>query len=138
MKFIWRDEYSVGVEIIDEQHKHFFEIANELYDLSVKDDFSRGNLFAFITELGSYAFYHLGTEEGYFEEFNYEDKVMHIEVHNIFRKKVSDYLAGARDEKSDLRKLAGEAADFCNDWLSRHILALDKKYTDSFHSHGLN
>lgn len=138
MKFIWRDEYGVGVEIIDEQHKHFFELANELFDLSVRDDFSRGNLFAFITELGNYSLYHLGTEEGYFKEFGFEDGGEHLGAHNAFRGKVSDYLTVARDEKSDLKKMAGEIADFSNDWLAHHILLLDKKYEEFFHAHGLS
>ena len=31
-KFIWTKEYELGVEIIDTQHKHFFEIVNKIYD----------------------------------------------------------------------------------------------------------
>ena len=33
-KFIWKDEYGVGIQLIDEQHKHFFEIVNKILDLA--------------------------------------------------------------------------------------------------------
>ncbi len=35
-KFVWTNEYSLGVGVIDDQHKHFFEIVNQIYDLLEK------------------------------------------------------------------------------------------------------
>jgi len=35
----WKDEYSIGIELIDEQHKHIFEIGNDAYEL-LKNDLS--------------------------------------------------------------------------------------------------
>ena len=31
--FRWRDEYSVKVKVIDEQHKNLFRIGRKLYDI---------------------------------------------------------------------------------------------------------
>lgn len=35
----WKDEFSIGIDEIDEQHKKIFDIANEAYDL-LKDEFT--------------------------------------------------------------------------------------------------
>ncbi len=32
----WKDKYSIGVELIDEQHKHLFEIGNKAVKLLKK------------------------------------------------------------------------------------------------------
>jgi len=36
---VWKDEYSVGVKVIDDQHKELFRRVNKLFD-----DVSRGNV----------------------------------------------------------------------------------------------
>lgn len=33
-KYIWTEKYSVGVSEIDEQHQHFFAIANEIIEIA--------------------------------------------------------------------------------------------------------
>ena len=61
-KFIWTIEYSVGIESIDEQHQHFFDITNKILELSESGSSEGRDLFESLEELGNYAFYHLDTE----------------------------------------------------------------------------
>jgi len=136
-KFIWDNQYSVGIEIIDEQHKRFFEIANEIYDMPQNLPIYKDSLMAAITKLGDYALYHLATEEKYFKEFNYAGTADHVKKHDFFRGKISSYLEKLRGLKNDHKAIAAEMANFCEDWLSFHILETDKKYTQLFREHGL-
>jgi hemerythrin len=135
-KFIWTEKYSVGVKTIDEQHKRFFEIANSIVDLEEKDA-SREELLAALGQLGDYALYHLNTEEKYFDELHYADAERHVAIHNQYREKIKDYFEKARNEKTDIKELAKEIASYSNDWLSYHILIMDKQYTKFFIEHGL-
>jgi len=136
-KFIWKDEYGVGIQLIDEQHKHFFEIVNKILDLADNKFSAKEELSAIINELGNYAMYHLGTEEEYFDIFKYPDAVIHIDRHNKYREIIKKYMDRVQNEKNDVKKLTEEVASYSGSWLSNHILEVDKKYTKFFNEHGL-
>jgi hemerythrin-like metal-binding protein len=129
-RFEWTKEYSVGIPSIDEQHKHFFEIANKIIGLCDKENLTKEDVLPGAGELGDYAFYHLGTEEGYFDKYGYEDSAIHVAAHMQYRQAVNGYLSRIREENADPRELALEMALYSGDWLLRHILIMDKKYTE--------
>lgn len=135
-KFIWTPEYSVWVESIDEQHRHFFGIANRILEIAEKDILNHSEVLAAIEELGNYAFYHLSTEEIYFDEFHYDGAVEHVAAHNDFREKTQSIIDNAR-AGGDLKKIAQEAASYAGQWLLNHILVMDKKYSQFFQEHGI-
>ena len=137
-RFVWDDNYSVNVKIIDEQHKNFFNIINRIYDLAEMESPEKADLVYNVTELGNYAFYHLSTEEKYFKEFEYKEAEEHIKSHNVFRGKATGFMDELESADANLPRLAVQMADFCKDWLTGHILVLDKKYTKCFNDHGLN
>lgn len=136
-KFIWSSDYSVGVKVIDEQHQHFFDIINEVYDVLEKNGDKLEHLTNVIGELGNYALYHFSTEEEFFGKFNYEGAKQHIEAHDLFREKMRQYIAEVRNHGVDTKRLAADTADFAKEWLSKHILAMDKKYTACFKEHSV-
>jgi len=136
-KFVWTKEYSLGISVIDEQHQHFFEIANKIYDMLDKKDNKREDLAQIINELKDYAFYHLATEEKYFNQFAYSDMANHMKAHSMFRVKSEEYTDRADNPKEDLQKLALEITDFATKWLSMHIIVADKLYAPFFQAHGL-
>ncbi|MFH1346709.1 MAG: bacteriohemerythrin [Spirochaetota bacterium] len=137
-KFIWKEENSVGIKEIDEQHKHFFEIANGIFDLAVKENLTKEEAVKSLQELGDYAFYHLSTEEGYFDKFKYQDAPLHINAHNEYREAVNDYFRKINEQNVDIKKLAEEMAVYSGNWLLTHIMVVDKLYTKFFNERGLN
>lgn len=135
-KIFWDDsKYSVHVWLIDGQHKHFFEICNEAFDLLENDYKNEFAILAVITELIEYAKYHFTTEEHYFEEFNYIHTNEHFEQHNMFREKANSYLKKLKAGTS--RALATEIATFARNWLLIHIAKYDREYSPLFNAHGL-
>ena len=136
-KFVWSQEYSVGVAEIDEQHQEFFNIINNLLAAAEVDSVSTEKLLMEIGLLGDYANYHLGTEEGIFAELNYDGASEHIAIHNLFRVKVKELIDRARAEEVDRQETIKEAANFAGDWLLNHILVVDKQYSKCFNEHGL-
>jgi len=137
IRFTWKDEYSVGVAIIDEQHKHFFEIANLLYDSAASDVVSSENALALAIEMNDYALYHLNTEEEYFKKFSYVDAGLHVGAHSAYRAKMVEYLDAVRAGTGDMRALVCEVADYSGNWLASHILVMDKNFASLFRDHGL-
>ena len=136
-QFKWTTKYSVGIKSIDEQHQHFFKVANLLVETALNDASTKEGVIAMLGSLGDYAFYHLKTEEDYFNKFKYPDAAEHIAEHNKFRDQVKGYLDLIGDEKTDIKKLGKEAAIFSGNWLYHHILLVDIKYSKFFIEKGL-
>jgi len=136
-KFIWSDDYSVGVQLIDEQHQHFFEIINNTIELMSKN-YNKEDVFAILGQLGDYAHYHFSTEEEYFAEFKCENVDLHIKIHNQFREKMKNNFNLIREKEADIKGLAEEISVYCGNWLINHILIMDKEYSSCFKKHGLN
>ena len=137
-KFTWTLQYSVHLEEIDEQHKRFFELINEVYELSDRPKIEPEPLLIILTHLGDYSFYHFATEEGYFKIFRYENTDDHIQEHDVFRAKAKEFLERARRlNGDDSHPLLKEVADFTKGWLEQHILVEDKKYMPLFKAKGM-
>ena len=136
-QFTWTTKYSVGIRSIDEQHQHFFEIANSLVKVALNDASAKEEILALINNLGDYAFYHLKTEENYFDKFKYPDATEHIAEHDKYRDQIKIYLDLIRDGEADIKKIGKEAAIFSGNWLYHHILLVDTKYTKFFIEKGL-
>lgn len=132
MNITWDPSLSVGVKLIDDQHKHFVEILNQL-NLAVEENKIEGEIIHIFTKISMYAEYHFATEEKYFTEFNFEGATEHIEAHNQFK----DKIASLRSQANNTVKVTAELVDFLDNWLVNHVQGMDKKYTSCFNSHGL-
>ncbi|MFA5083782.1 MAG: bacteriohemerythrin [Candidatus Paceibacterota bacterium] len=135
-KIIWTEEYSVGIQEIDEQHKHFFGIVNSVLDLTGETP-TKEEIFEVLEKLGDYAFYHFSTEERFFDKFHYPSAVGHIAAHNQYRETIKKYFDEIRSEGADVPELARKIALSSGNWLIGHILEVDRKYTIYFHEQGL-
>lgn len=63
----WKEEYSIGIDLIDAQHKHLFDIGNEAYKL-LKSDLcldKYDKIIEIIEDLRQYTKFHFKTEEEY-------------------------------------------------------------------------
>lgn len=122
----WKDDYSLGIKEIDEQHQKLFEIADRAYQI-LKDDFSIDKfdqVIAILEELKEYAVYHFQTEEAYMQKIGYRKFLSHKVVHDDFIKKVQETDLNKVDENPD--KYLLEVLDFIMNWIDDHILGVDK------------
>lgn len=136
-KFVWTNEYSVRVVEIDEQHKEFINIINSLLDLASKESFTDEEALIKVGQLGSYAVYHLSTEEELFITTGYKDAPEHIMIHNKFREKAKDFENQIRDKNKDKKAILKDVAEFTGNWLMKHIIITDKKYSEFFNEKGV-
>ncbi len=134
--FIWTPEYSVGVDLFDEQHKRFFELANAVLDVAAetdKDTLAK-KIADVVRELAEYANYHLSAEEEYFEKYGYFDADIHTKAHNFYREKMKTLIAELQNGGANLKELAESIAWYAGNWLTSHIMTMDKKYERFFES----
>ena len=136
-RFVWTKEYSVNVAKIDEQHKEFINIVNSLLDLGENESFTDEKALVKAGQLGSYAHYHLSTEEELFIETGYKDAQEHTAVHNKFREQAKGFINQIRDKNKDKKVVIKEVAEFAGNWLMQHILIMDKRYSEFFNEKGV-
>ena len=125
----WKDEYLLGIEKIDEQHKRLFEIAGDIYDLLknelVTDKYD--GIVNLISELKDYTVFHFTFEEAYLKQIGYRKFLSHKVEHDDFVAKISDIDMEKID--SDHEQSLLDMLDFVVNWISSHILETDKAYT---------
>ena len=127
MKYEFTDDYLTGIELIDKEHEHLFEIANETYDLLknefVTDKYDR--IVALLEELKDYTKTHFAHEEEYMKSINYQYIWSEIHQHRTFEKKIDDIDLKKLDDSQQEYIL--EILDFLTKWLSGHIKGADRR-----------
>ena len=127
MKYEFTDDYLTGIELIDKEHEHLFEIANETYDLLknefVTDKYDR--IVALLEELKDYTKTHFAHEEEYMKSINYLYIWSEIHQHRTFEKKLDDIDLKKLDDSQQEYIL--EILDFLTKWLSGHIKGADRR-----------
>ena len=123
---VWKDEYSIGVDLIDKQHKYLFDIGNNAYKL-MSSDFSANkydDIVIIIQDLRQYTKFHFMAEEEYMIKTNCKEYVIQKLEHDEFINKLDKMNLELVDE--DPQKLIEDILAFIFDWLLSHILLKDK------------
>ena len=121
----WKEEYSVGIKSIDEQHKRLLNLINQLQtaiDYSTGDQFEREAL----GELVDYTKTHFSYEEGLMRDNDYPDFEPHKAQHVAMFKKVEEVLA---EYEKDHDTAMSNAVEYLKQWLINHINGTDKQYS---------
>jgi hemerythrin-like metal-binding protein len=132
-KLVWDDKYSVGVQVIDNQHKEMFKTINELIVI-LESMPTKEQVDKIIDSLVAYKKFHFATEEKYFDEFGYDGAEDHKNKHNEFSAKLELLTV---ESNGDSVELAFKLVDFLEDWLIDHLMVVDQKYASCFKEHGL-
>ncbi len=131
--FKWTEEYALGIDEIDDQHKRLFEIGNELFHLLNTAAPSRDiyeEISAIVDDLKDYTVFHFRTEEVYFEQFHYENAQAHKKEHDDFIERLNQ--TNFLTENETQRKQAMHLLKMIIDWIFKHIHGSDFLYKDCF------
>ena len=120
----WKAEYSVKISQLDNQHKEFFGILDELSEASSDGD--ELDIDYIMAKLDVYALYHFTCEEHYMEKYGYPDFEKHKKEHDEYKSKL-EVLKSHRSEKR--LKFAKEAQSFLEQWWINHIQKTDIEYS---------
>ncbi len=121
----WQAELSVGVEILDQDHRNLFSMLNELYD-AVQSGIELAVLTSLLDRLAQYTQDHFQREEALMKACGYPDIAAHCDEHEQLAVKVSELqrrLAG-----SSLEFLSLELLVLFKTWLASHIRVSDFQY----------
>ncbi|QOY55486.1 hemerythrin family protein [Candidatus Sulfurimonas marisnigri] len=90
-KLQWDDAYSLDIDSIDNQHKNLFLLVNRLYELDESQD-TKEDLRKILYEFNDYINIHFAAEEKYMSYINYPELEQQKEMHESFRKLLSDII----------------------------------------------
>jgi hemerythrin len=122
--FEWKDNYSVGIKKIDEQHKILVGYINDLYE-SMRAGKGKETLGTVLKELIDYTKTHFKAEESLLKVYKYPD----LDGHQKKHKKMAEHV-----QHLNRKFISGEISNpiqitnFLKDWLAKHILETDKVY----------
>jgi hemerythrin len=122
----WSDDYMIGIEAIDEQHKGFFDAAHRLYDSILNCE---GEKIAeeSVEFLRDYANQHFQTEEAFMARYGYPRLEQHKKLHTEFNETL-DLLVDDLKVFGPSQHLADRALDISQEWLIHHIADEDSQY----------
>lgn len=126
---VWRDEYSVGIPLLDEQHKNMFRMCSDLVELLNDDkEVSYEKIVRIIVELKNYTKYHFSQEEMLMQKYNYQDLEEHVREHKQFIVLLDDIKFG--DIETEQLSVVKKLVNHTTSWIIRHILNSDFKYSE--------
>ncbi len=128
----WEEKYSVGLSMIDEEHKELIRIMNAAIEAKQHND-NIDEVLILLKQLTDYALKHFSTEESYMAKFKYTEFQYHQEEHHDFSNKAIAYCN--RVIEGDYH-IANEILEYLKRWLVNHIQITDKKYVECFKKNG--
>jgi len=128
----WTSELEVGIKEIDEQHRWLVDLTNKLHD-AFQAGADHGTIREILEGLMDYTMNHFIVEEELFDRLGYPESAAHKKYHNRFTEQVMSLLD--RHEAGEV--VGAEALELLKDWLTHHILKVDKAYVEHFRAHGV-
>jgi hemerythrin len=123
----WKEDYRLGVDLIDKQHQRLFQIAEDIYRLLKSDLYTDkyNKILRHISELRDYTIFHFNSEEEYMKQIGYRKFLSHKVEHDDFINKINNIDLNSIDENQDA--YISELLDFVIKWIDEHILQRDKQ-----------
>jgi hemerythrin-like metal-binding protein len=124
---MWKEDYRLGVEIIDDQHRQLFEMVDNL--LRVIDDSERGDYKKecadAVSFLYDYTVRHFQSEEEYQESIGYAGLEAHKLQHKRFAITVDNFAKRMINSDYDMKVVKAFSGSLVA-WLNYHVAETDQ------------
>lgn len=127
----WKDEYSVGIEAVDYEHKQLIELINRLHDeLGAKE--SKLTVPAFLGDLLKGISAHFALEERFMRDHDYDRLASHKDDHERLLDELRDIMETFESaEEIDTVALSGRL----DTWFTRHFRTHDAELHRTLGAH---
>jgi hemerythrin len=131
----WTHELSVGVDRLDDQHKRWLEIINDLERALSAGPNSSARSSAALGQMIDYTRVHFVAEEELMVQTGYSDYENHKALHAGFVEQLVEITSALKEgDAASAKLLVGVARK----WFVGHILVIDKQYAEHFEEHGVS
>jgi len=124
--FTWDEDLDVGVESMNDQHKHLIDLMETVYQKN-SGGAPRDEILAAVDELGAFVVRHFRDEEALMAEQDFPGLDAHRQLHaNLLRDFTSHTEAFRNGSDTTLPE---DFMAFLSLWINTHIMAIDTKYS---------
>lgn len=130
--FVWREEYNVGIDLVDRQHRRLAGLLLEL-DGALRDGHGPGGAEDVLPDLVAYTQTHFRDEEALMETAGFPELADHRSRHAMIAERVRQYRDRVQQEDP------GAAVELCRylqGWLVRHVCETDRRFGDFLREQG--
>ncbi len=128
-QFVWKDEFDIGVETIDKEHRKLFRIINKLLLFQEEEATRQWACREGIKFFKQHAVNHFSDEEEYMASIDYEDLEQHRRLHKGFRENTLPALEKELEESEYSPDAVQHFLGVCAGWLIGHTLTEDVAIT---------
>jgi hemerythrin len=122
----WSETYSMGVKLIDEQHKGLLNFVNELFNHASGNEWEERAYFKEVVQQAvQYIKEHFQAEEKLMIGTKFPGYTEHKKAHDEFTMTV---VKSVKDFEAGKRLVLEKFAYFLKDWILTHIAIMDNKY----------
>lgn len=131
-KFIWGDHYLLKVKAMDDEHLVLVEKMNALataFEAHLPKSTHQALVLEKFEDFAAYTAEHFRDEEVFMKSIDYPDFIRHKGIHDHILAQAAAFGETVKNGSYD----GIQFMDFLNDWLMRHIIGEDKKYSHHYH-----
>jgi hemerythrin len=126
----WSGTFSVGVKLIDDQHKGLLNLVNDLFNHVIGDEAAERAYFQKVIQTAvNYVKVHFATEEKIMIATKFPGYAEHKRAHDTFVLTVVDNI---RDFEAGKKFTLAAFTKFLKEWVLTHIAIMDKQYFEYF------
>jgi hemerythrin len=126
----WKDEYSVGVAEIDDQHKGVIDLFTVI-DAAIENREGWSDVFFKLEQLRDHARFHFALEESLMRMHVYPELAEHIELHKHFLGKLDQLQMTTLS-----RQVTMNTINYLSKWYTDHMKTQDKDFVSYLIDHG--
>ena len=124
----WSNSYSLGIKLIDDQHRKILDFAYNLLNYNIKNEEEEEAYFRdLIAEVVEYIKVHFATEEGIMLAIQFPGYAEHKRTHENL---ILTVVRSIKDYESGNRLVPVNFSNFLRKWILTHIAVMDLKYID--------
>lgn len=124
----WKKEYSVNIQVIDEQHKLLIQMINDLHGVVIKKS-NPGAVYEVLERLIYYTRTHFEDEEILMRNSDFPGYEAHKARHGLFIGEVEALERRAKISQGSEQLVGMEMLFKLKDWLVDHIVVMDMDYS---------
>jgi hemerythrin len=128
----WKDQYSVGIDAVDHEHRELIALINKLHDeLMAKGEEPSVSVSAFFGDLFTGISAHFALEERFMRERRYDQLAQHKADHERLLDEIRDIM----DDFEEHEVASAELGARLDAWFSRHFETHDARLHKALGSH---
>lgn len=128
-QLVWQDQFNIGVDVIDSEHKKLFSILNRLFMHKTEESKRQWVCQEGIKYFKDHAMKHFADEEQYMASIDYPGFEIHRHLHDNFRRKTLPALEKELMQTAFSPEAIDHFLGVCAGWLLGHTMTEDRAIT---------